>query len=93
MKKQVKITAKSIDEAIAKAVEELGAPDVSDIEYTVIEEPKKGLFGIGAAPAKISAKAVIKGEKFALSFINIPLVYTAVIGNIALGVFVGGFKP
>ena len=55
MRKQVTITAKTVDEALAKALEELGAPDVSDIEYTVVEEPKKGLFGIGSTPAVIEA--------------------------------------
>ena len=70
MKKQVKITAKTIDEAIAKAVEELGAPDVSDIEYTILEEPKKGLFGIGAQNAKISATYEVGGEARALAFIE-----------------------
>ncbi len=55
MKKEVTISAKTVEEALELAVKELGAPDASAIEYTVIDEPKKGLFGIGAAPAKISA--------------------------------------
>ena len=70
MKKQVTITAKTIDEAIAKAVEELGAPDASDIEYTVIEEPKKGLFGIGATPAVIEATYQKNGVALALEFLT-----------------------
>ena len=70
MKKQVKITAKTVDEAIAKAVEELGAPDASDIEYTVIEEPKKGLFGIGATPAVIEATYQKNGVALALEFLT-----------------------
>jgi spoIIIJ-associated protein len=70
VKKQVKITAKTIDEAIAKAVEELGAPDVSDIEYTVLEEPKKGLFGIGATPAVIEATYQKNGVALALEFLT-----------------------
>ena len=70
MKKQVTITAQTIDEAIAKAVEELGAPDASDIEYTVIEEPKKGLFGIGATPAVIEATYQKNGVALALEFLT-----------------------
>jgi spoIIIJ-associated protein len=70
VKKQVKITAKTVDEAIAKAVEELGAPDVSDIEYTVLEEPKKGLFGIGATPAVIEATYQKNGVALALEFLT-----------------------
>ena len=70
MRKQVKITAKSIEEAIEKAVAELGAPDASDIEYTVIEEPKKGLFGIGSTPAVIEATYQKNGVALALEFLT-----------------------
>ena len=38
MKKEVIVSAKSIEEAIAKAVEELGAPSAEKIEYTGLEE-------------------------------------------------------
>ena len=70
MSKEVITTGKTVEEAVAAAMLELGVPSVEDVEYTVLEEPKKGIFGIGAAPAKISAKAVIKGERYALNFIN-----------------------
>ena len=70
MKKEVITIAKTIEEAVALAVAELGAPDESKIEYTVLEEPKKGLFGIGATNAKISATYEVGGEQNALDFIN-----------------------
>ena len=70
MKKEVIVSAKTVEEAVAKAVEELGAPDAQAIEYTVLEEAKKGLFGIGAAPAKISASYTVGGEYLALDFIK-----------------------
>ena len=70
MKKEVIISAKTVEEAVALAVAELGASSAEKIEYTVIEEPKKGLFGIGAANAKISATYVAGGEENALSFIK-----------------------
>ena len=70
MKKEVVISAKTIEEARALAAKELGADSVEKIEYTVIEEPKKGLFGIGAVPAKISAVYACGGEYTALDFIN-----------------------
>ena len=70
MKKEVIVSAKSVEEAVAKAVEELGAPSAQEIEYTVLEEAKKGLFGIGAAPAKISASYTVGGEYMALDFIK-----------------------
>ena len=70
MNKEIIVTGKTIDEAVASAMSQLGATCLEEMEYTVIEEPKKGLFGIGAQPAKISAKAAFKGEIFALNFIN-----------------------
>ena len=70
MKKEVIISAKSIEEAVAQAVAELGAPSADAIEYTVLEEPKKGLFGIGAANAKISATYTVGGEVRALAFVK-----------------------
>ena len=70
MKKETVIIAKSVEEAIAKAVEELGAPSADAIKYTVLEEAKKGFLGIGAAPAKISATYVPTGAQQALCFIR-----------------------
>ena len=70
MKKEVITSAKTIDEAVAIAVQELGAPSADKIEYTVLEEPKKGLFGIGATNAKISATYTVGGEENALAFIK-----------------------
>ena len=70
MSKEIITTGKTVEDAVAAAVAELGVSSAEQIEYTVIEEPKKGIFGIGASPAKISAKASIKGEIFALNFIN-----------------------
>ena len=70
MRKETIVSAKTVDEAVAKAVAELGAASAQDIEYTVLEEPKKGLFGIGAVPAKISASYTVKGEYQALEFVK-----------------------
>ena len=70
MRKETVVSAKTIEEAVAKAVEELGESCAEDIEYTVLEEPKKGLFGIGAVPAKISASYTVGGEYLALEFLK-----------------------
>ena len=70
MKKEVIITAKTVDEAVALAVAELGSPDADSIEYTVLEEGKKGLFGIGAQNAKISASYNVGGEERAFAFVK-----------------------
>lgn len=70
MKKQITVTAKTIADAVQKAVSELGAPAADKITYTVIEEPKKGFLGIGATDAKIEATYVAGGEYEALDFVN-----------------------
>lgn len=70
MKKEITVSAKSVEEAVAKAAIELGAPSADKIEYTVLEEAKKGFLGIGACDAKICASYVLGGEYEALEFIK-----------------------
>ena len=71
MKKQTILTAKTVEEAVAKAVLELGAPNAEAIVYTVLEEPKKGFLGlVGAVPAKIEATYTPAGAELALEFIR-----------------------
>lgn len=70
MKKEITVSAKSVEEAVAKAVAELGASSAEKIEYTVVEEAKKGFLGIGASDAKITATYVLGGEYEALAFIE-----------------------
>lgn len=71
MKKEITVTAKTVADAVARAAEELGAPSVDAIEYTVLEEPKKGMiFGIGAVPAKVLATYTLGGEYIALEFVK-----------------------
>lgn len=69
MTKEIITTGKTVEEALAAAAAELGA-DVANLQYTVLEEPKRGLFGLGAAPAKISASYTMTGADIALDFIN-----------------------
>ena len=70
MKKEVIMSAKTVEDALELAAKELGADSVENIEYTVIDEPKKGLFGIGATPAKISATYTVGGEKDAFELVK-----------------------
>ncbi len=70
MKKEITVTAKTVADAIDKAVTELGAPNADAISYEILEEPKKGLFGIGSTPAKISASFEMSGEYTAFEFIK-----------------------
>ena len=58
--KEVEVSEKSLEEAITKASIELGLSS-DKIDYMVIEEGKKGLFGLGGKPFII--KAWEKGSK------------------------------
>ena len=69
MKKEIIVTAKTVDEAKEKAIAELGVP-AEEIEFTVLEEGKRGFLGIGAVDAKISASCVASGADIALEFIR-----------------------
>ena len=72
MKRETIVTGKTVDEALANAAAELGAP-VSDLEYTVLEEPKKGLFGLGAAPAKVQVSYAPTAIDLAVDFVKTTL--------------------
>ncbi len=52
--RKVTFTAKTIEEAKAMAAQEFGA-DESKIKFTVVEEPKKGLFGKIKGDARVEA--------------------------------------
>ena len=84
MKKEIEISAKTVEEAVAQAVIELGATSADKREYTVLEEAKKGLFGIGATPAKISASYVCGGEAEALDMIKTLLANMNVEANVEM---------
>ena len=49
-------TGKSVEEAIAQAVQELHVDSPDDLKITVLEEAAKGFLGIGSKDAKISAE-------------------------------------
>ena len=70
MKKEVTISAKTVEEALELAASELGASSVEKLEYTVVEEPKKGFLGIGASMAKITASYTTGGEENALAMVK-----------------------
>ena len=69
MKKEIIVTAKTVDEARAKAALELGVSE-DKITFEVLEEAKKGFFGLGASDAKISAVYEVKGAEIALELIK-----------------------
>ena len=70
--KFVEIIGKTKEEAIQKAVDQLGTP-VEDLEIEVLEEGSKGLFGfLGSKDFKIKATVIVKDtvETRILSFLN-----------------------
>ena len=69
MKKELIVTAKTVEEAKEKAAAELGIA-VENIEFTVLEEGKRGFLGIGATEAKVSATYTLGGSDIALAFIE-----------------------
>ncbi|MBO4217659.1 MAG: protein jag [Clostridia bacterium] len=69
MKRETVVQGKTVEEALQNALTELNTTE-DRITYEVIEEPKKGLFGIGSAPAKIKAVYVYKPIEAAKEFIN-----------------------
>lgn len=69
MKKELIITAKTVEEARKKAAEEFGVAE-EELQITVLDEGKRGFLGIGASEAKISASYRVKGEDAALDLIR-----------------------
>ncbi len=85
MKKEVITTGKTVDEAKEAAARALGASFAEKITYTVLEEPRKGLFGIGAAPAKVSATYILSGAEIALEFIKKIVADMGIEARVAMG--------
>ena len=52
MIKCIEMTGKTASEAIQAACEKMGLK-ITDVEYEILDEGSKGLFGIGARPAKV----------------------------------------
>ena len=69
MKKELIVTAKTVDEAKEKAAAELGVA-IENIEFEVLEEGKRGFLGIGATEAKVAATYTLGGADIALAFIE-----------------------
>ena len=69
MKKEVTVMAKSVEEALTLAAEQLGVAE-SEVQYTVVAEAKRGFLGIGSTDAEINAFYIPRGEQAAIDFIN-----------------------
>ncbi len=69
MKKEITATGKTLDEALEQAKLLIGA-DAEDMEYDIIEFPKRGILGIGASPAVIKVTYSVEDENPAVEFVK-----------------------
>lgn len=69
MKKELIISAKTVEDAITDGAAQLGVSH-DDVTYEVIEEPKKGFLGMGASPAKVKIVYILKPLEAAKAFIE-----------------------
>ena len=69
MSKTIEKSAKTVQDALALALKELGLSE-SEVEYEVIEEGSRGIFGIGAKDAVIKVTPKINFEARAYDFLN-----------------------
>ena len=69
MSKKIVITAKTLEEAIDLAVKDTGIAK-EELNYEVITESKKGLFGIGAQDAEIRVTIEETPDEIALNFVK-----------------------
>ena len=69
MKKDMIVTAKTVEEAKSKAAAELGIAE-EEIEFTVLDEGKRGFLGLGATDAKVQASYTVGGADIAVEFIR-----------------------
>ena len=69
MKKDIIVTAKTIEDAAIEGASQLGVSR-EDVEIEVLEEPKKGFLGMGAAPAKVKVTYILKPLEAARNFIE-----------------------
>ena len=53
--KFIDVTGKTEDEAIAKALAQLGM-ERDDVSVVILERAKSGFLGLGAAPAKVRVR-------------------------------------
>ena len=68
MKKKI-FTAKSVEECLALAAEDLGR-DADSLEYVVLEQAKKGFLGMGATDAKVEVSYAPTPEEAANEFLQ-----------------------
>ena len=69
MRKEVTVSAKTVDEAVLLGAEKLGKSK-DDVKFEVIEDAKRGFMGMGAQEAKVLVFADGNTADNALAFVN-----------------------
>jgi spoIIIJ-associated protein len=71
MIKSVEATGKTLEEAFANAMNELGIDDDTlNVEKVVLENPRSGFLGIGSSPAKVRVSYEVSRSDKALTFLQ-----------------------
>ncbi|MBE6686031.1 MAG: protein jag [Ruminococcaceae bacterium] len=69
LNKEVIATGRTIEGAVANGANELGVP-VANVDYEVLEQPKKGFLGFGEVDAKVRVFCVARADLTALNLVN-----------------------
>ena len=69
MRKEVIVSAKTVDEAAAQGAQMLGV-DVADVTFEVLTQPKKGFIGMGAVDAKLKVVYEVSTAQCAVNFVK-----------------------
>ena len=69
MKQELIVTGASIEEALKNGAEQLGVMP-EELNYEVLEEPKKGFLGIGRVAAKLKVSYTVDPAHTALDFVR-----------------------
>ena len=69
MKKEVTVQAKTVEDAVAEGARQLDT-SAENVEYEVIEEPKRGFLGMGGSPATVKVTYIFRPLEAARSFIE-----------------------
>ena len=83
MKKELIISAKTVEEAVVDGAAQLGISK-EDISYEILEEPKKGFLGMGAIPAKVKVTYILKPLEAARAFVETLLRDLGIEGEISV---------
>ena len=69
MKQEITVTGRTVEAAVADGAAQLGVP-VANVEYEVIEAPKKGFLGFGEVLATVKVFCHDGPDVIALKFVN-----------------------